>query len=62
MMKVGGQLFAKKKGRKGTNMRGKDRREDEYEQKYMYENIFIKPIFTQRIYSNKISISEQNRY
>lgn len=32
MMKVGGQLFAKKKGRKGTNMRGKDRREDEYEQ------------------------------
>lgn len=31
-MKVGGQLFAKKKGRKGTNMRGKDRREDEYEQ------------------------------
>lgn len=40
-------------------MRGEDRREDEYEQKYMYENILMKAIFAQWVYANsRNSISE----
>lgn len=54
--------ICEEEGKERDQYEGKGQKRGWIWTKYMYENIFIKPIFTQRIYANKISISEQNRY